>query len=99
MKLKKDKALKDYLGNYDLNTEVGYCRAIDFLAGFQAAHDIMQSQIDELVEALKRAKEMNDHIFEKGNVNWGGTFVRWDIMNEGLLAVDRALAKHRTEKD
>lgn len=45
-------------------------------------------KIARLEAALVKAKRMTDHIFEKGNVNWGQTFVKWDIMNEGLIAMD-----------
>lgn len=57
----------------------------------EGMNQALQAKLDKAVGALKAAKKMNDHIFEKGNVNWGSTFVKWDIMNESLLAVDGAL--------
>lgn len=45
-------------------------------------------KIRRLEDEFVKAKRMTDHIFEKNNVNWGQTFVKWDIMNEGLIAMD-----------
>lgn len=50
--------------------------------------DAALEKIARIESALVKAKRMTDHIFEKGNVNWGQTFVKWDIMNEGLIAMD-----------
>lgn len=58
------------------------------------AYAQLQKDAQILVEALKKAKAMNDNIWEKGNVNWGNTFgLNFKVINDGLIAVDEALEK------
>lgn len=66
-----------------------------FQAGWDARDKIDDEALKIAVEALKKAKNMNDNLFEKGNIKWGETFVNWKLINEGLLAVDRSLSKIR----
>ena len=48
----------------------------------------------EMLEALKLQKAFMANIMAKGNVNWGSTFgVDFGLMNEALIAQDRAIAK------
>ena len=63
-----------------------------YCLGFQAAHDIMQSQIDELVEAL----EFVTMPITNNNPSVEGLLQTMDLDRH---AANKALAKHRTEKD
>lgn len=53
----------------------------------------LEAENEKLREALEKAKEMNDHLFDvkKKPVNWGSTFVDWGIIDQSMLAVDQAL--------
>lgn len=59
---------------------------LEKIARLEAA---LEKCLDEIKTEHAKAIAMTNHIFEKGNVNWGHTFVKWDIMNEGLIAMDK----------
>lgn len=48
----------------------------------------------DMYEALKKTQDCFNNLLAKGNVNWGNTFgVDFGLMNEALLAQDKAIAK------
>lgn len=47
---------KEYMGNYDANTEVGYSRAIDWTFGYGSAHAILSERLEKYRMALEVIK-------------------------------------------
>lgn len=70
----------------------------DEMVEVQDGDYVKYEDFKKVLEALEQAKKMNDHIFEKGIVNWGASFCKWSILNESLIAVDSTLALFKPGK-
>lgn len=68
-------------------------RIVDCVNACEGIED--PSVVPDMLKALKLNQRLLSNLMAKGNINWGGTFGIDDfgLMNETLLAMDRAVIK------